>query len=114
MDVDAEPADRALAFEERHVLVRLGVLERHAEVEARRLEDIALFRYPEGRDLVVRPRVEHLVVVGGEPLTEVHVVAVGAEVVAAVGLDDDVAVVDRQKDVGIGENHGTRGLVDVA
>lgn len=113
VDVDAETTHRALPFEEGDVLVRLGVLYSHPQVEARGLEDESLLGNPEGRDGVVLAGVEHVIVVCGEPLAEMDVVAVAAEALAAVWLDDDLAFIDRLEDFCVGKDHWKSGVENI-
>jgi hypothetical protein len=110
VDVDTEPTDAALAFEERDVLVRFGVLLRDAEVELTRNENQSFFRDAKVNDLVVALRVEDFIAVHREPISEMYVVTVRAEEIPIERPDDDRAPLHLREDLLVGEDHREIGL----
>ena len=105
VDVDAEAADGTLTLQEGHAAVGLGVLQRHAEVEGIGVQQEAPFRDHVVDDLVVRPGIEDVVLIAGDVLAEVDVVAVRAQVGAVEGGDDDLPPLHGGEDLFVAPDH---------
>jgi len=107
VNVDAQAANAAFAFQEGDGSVGFGVLQGYAQVQGVGMQDDTFFRDFEVLNGVVLAGVQDVVLVKSQPLAQVHIVGVGAQTVAVEGLDDDLALVDGFHYFNVAQNHNS-------
>ena len=105
MNIDSEAADAALSFEKRNVSMRFRVFLSNPQIQFTRDKDQSFFRNPEMMHFIVKLRVENFILVQGEPITEMYIVAVRTEISQVVRPDDNRSLIHFGKDLLICEYH---------
>ena len=94
VDIDAEAADTRLTFEEWNGVVCFRILFRNAQVERVGMEDEPTFGNFEVLNGVVPPRVQDVVFVDGQPLTQMDIIGVGAQAMPLKRFDNDLSLLN--------------------
>lgn len=83
-----------------------GVFQGYAQVEAARLQNVPFFGYLEIFNGIVFFGIEFGINVGGQPFTQVHIIAIAAQVASVKGFNDDGALFHLFEYTAVRKNHG--------
>jgi hypothetical protein len=84
----------------------LGVFQGYAQVEATWLQNIAFFRYLEIFNCIVFFGIEFGINVGSQPFTQVHIIAIAAQVASVKGFNDNGTLFHLFEYTAVRKNHG--------